>query len=582
MSTMANYHIVDPANQTDNGLTSVNIAMVGNIVTTTLGTSLHGFTNMADNSSFNGTRGYSNDTTTDGPISLNYGFAAMVVVGVLLGAVMIGTIFGNTLVLLSLIKFKNLKTVSNYLIGNLAVSDFFLAAVILPFSAVNEMLGYWVFGETICKLWLSMDVLLSTASIWSLCVIAFDRFTATLYPLWYREKRSNRQAVLYITIVWVISTIICVPPILGWDDPNKLYVYENTTKKYKCFLFETQSYVLYSASGSFFIPFFITLFLYIRIFAVLRARIKKMQAARKQRKKNQLAMQSKHLTNAPINGNKERTNAVEPTKESGIEMGQVPAEQDGSGNTEEYSSRSLFGSDSKSDDESTTSAKEERGGPGYTSNSESETARILKNGFKGSRHNEETLVILNPTHTFSESDKDSDFDRAQSLVSTDDEGHHKRIDKIAMENLKNKNKKTMSKMAAQNTAETQPLDGSKAEAKQSKGFTQVLKSGQFRLQRGDQLRASEKRRFDKREQRATKRMAIIIAFFCLCWAPFFTVYVINSFCGCKIPQPLQAFFFWLGYSNSTMNPILYTVFNVDFRRSFQKLLGCKPARRGRK
>jgi len=47
-------------------------------------------------------------------------------------------------------------------------------------------LGYWVFGRAACQIWLTLDVLYCTASIWNLCVIAFDRFTATMYPVWYR------------------------------------------------------------------------------------------------------------------------------------------------------------------------------------------------------------------------------------------------------------------------------------------------------------------------------------------------------------------------------------------------------------
>jgi len=42
--------------------------------------------------------------------------------------------------------------------------------------------------------------------------------------------------------------------------------------------------------------------------------------------------------------------------------------------------------------------------------------------------------------------------------------------------------------------------------------------------------------------------------------------------SCPVPRSLSAFFFWLGYSNSTLNPVLYAIFNVDFRRAFQFIL----------
>ena len=94
-------------------------------------------------------------------------------------------------------------------------------------------------------------------------------------------------------------------------------------------------------------------------------------------------------------------------------------------------------------------------------------------------------------------------------------------------------------------------------------------------------RRIRKRTQDQRELRATIRMAIIIAFFCLMWLGFFVVYVIRSWCPeqvCVVPRELEAFFFWLGYANSIVNPILYTVFNDDFRKAFLKLLTCRRKR----
>jgi hypothetical protein len=94
---------------------------------------------------------------------------------------------------------------------------------------------------------------------------------------------------------------------------------------------------------------------------------------------------------------------------------------------------------------------------------------------------------------------------------------------------------------------------------------------------------SQTRRYEQREMRATIRMAIIIAFFCCMWLGFFVAYVVASWCPSTVcpplPRTLDAFLFWLGYSNSSVNPILYTIFNEDFRRAFQKILGCTGGER---
>jgi len=41
-----------------------------------------------------------------------------------------------------------------------------------------------------------------------------------------------------------------------------------------------------------------------------------------------------------------------------------------------------------------------------------------------------------------------------------------------------------------------------------------------------------------------------------------------------VPAPLFAVIFWLGYCNSALNPVIYTVFNRDFRAAFRRMLPC--------
>jgi len=94
-------------------------------------------------------------------------------------------------------------------------------------------------------------------------------------------------------------------------------------------------------------------------------------------------------------------------------------------------------------------------------------------------------------------------------------------------------------------------------------------------------RLSLRLRYEQREFRATLRMAVIMAFFCGMWIGFFTVYVLRGSCtSCFISRELDAFFFWLGYANSSVNPVLYAIFNDDFRRAFIKVLGGSGTLRG--
>ncbi|XP_028651669.1 alpha-2A adrenergic receptor [Erpetoichthys calabaricus] len=76
-----------------------------------------------------------------------------------------------------------------------------------------------------------------------------------------------------------------------------------------------------------------------------------------------------------------------------------------------------------------------------------------------------------------------------------------------------------------------------------------------------------------REKRFTFVLAVVIGVFVICWFPFFFTYSLTAICGsCCVPETLFKFFFWFGYCNSSLNPVIYTIFNHDFRRSFKKIL----------
>uniref|UniRef100_A0A3B1KCQ1 Alpha-2B adrenergic receptor n=1 Tax=Astyanax mexicanus TaxID=7994 RepID=A0A3B1KCQ1_ASTMX len=79
-----------------------------------------------------------------------------------------------------------------------------------------------------------------------------------------------------------------------------------------------------------------------------------------------------------------------------------------------------------------------------------------------------------------------------------------------------------------------------------------------------------------REKRFTFVLAVVIGVFVVCWFPFFFSYSLQAVCPrtCNLPEPLFKFFFWIGYCNSCLNPVIYTIFNKDFRRAFKKIL-CK-------
>lgn len=79
-----------------------------------------------------------------------------------------------------------------------------------------------------------------------------------------------------------------------------------------------------------------------------------------------------------------------------------------------------------------------------------------------------------------------------------------------------------------------------------------------------------------REKKAATTLGLILGAFVICWLPFFIHEVIFNICSSCAPSPeMTNFLTWLGYLNSLINPLIYTIFNEDFKKAFQKLIKCK-------
>lgn len=178
---------------------------------TTVGNSSLGRHLTSTNETIGGNTTIIHDTYPSGYTITHIVFASIIVT-----LLMIIIVVGNMLVIIAIATEKSLKNIQNWFIASLAVADFFLGLVIMPFSLANELMGYWIFGPWWCDVHSAMDVLLSTASIMNLCLISLDRYWSITKAVEYLKSRTPARAAFMIAAVWIMSALICIPPLLGW------------------------------------------------------------------------------------------------------------------------------------------------------------------------------------------------------------------------------------------------------------------------------------------------------------------------------------------------------------------------------
>lgn len=154
--------------------------------------------------------------------------------------------------------------------ASLACADLFVGLIVMPFAIIQVIYGdYWPFGKTYCDLWHSIDICASTASILDLCVIALDRYSAITNPISYHRAFFVKRWPYLLVAVWLCSGFISFPAIAYW----RLVMDQHQSNT--CLFPDDIFYILISSAISFYIPLFVMIFVYIRIY---RAAIKQLQA----------------------------------------------------------------------------------------------------------------------------------------------------------------------------------------------------------------------------------------------------------------------------------------------------------------
>ncbi|KAA8589825.1 histamine H3 receptor [Etheostoma spectabile] len=196
-----------------------------------------------------------------------------VILSVLMVTLVVVVVAGNALVIMAFIVDKSLRTQSNYFFLNLAISDFLVGAFCIPVYIPYNLTGRWMLGKGLCKLWLVMDYLLCTASVFNIVLISYDRFLSVTRAVKYRAQRNmTRQAVLKMVAVWVLAFLLYGPAIIFWET----IVGESVVPGHECYaeFYFTWYFLLSASTFEFFTPFVSVAFFNLSIYLNIHRRTK--------------------------------------------------------------------------------------------------------------------------------------------------------------------------------------------------------------------------------------------------------------------------------------------------------------------
>ncbi|XP_066534004.1 trace amine-associated receptor 1-like [Hoplias malabaricus] len=180
---------------------------------------------------------------------------AKVAIYLFLGVISLLTFFGNLLVILTVIHFKQLHTPTNYLILSLAVADLLVGGVVMPPSMMRSVETCWYLGNT------------------------FYRYYAVSQPLLYHSKMTPNITLLMIALCWAISSfvgfgmIFLELGILGVEE----YYYSNVYCEGGCSLFLSKTASSVFTMLCFYIPAVIMIGLYLKIFHIAQKQARSIQ-----------------------------------------------------------------------------------------------------------------------------------------------------------------------------------------------------------------------------------------------------------------------------------------------------------------
>lgn len=118
------------------------------------------------------------------------------------------SVLGNGFVLGVLGRFKSLRTVPNFLVGNLAVVDLLNATMNLPFHMMSILEVSWFRGKTLALITTFITRAFITLNLTSVLAMVANVYLAISFDLKYFTWKTKKKALVCVCIIWLINFLM--------------------------------------------------------------------------------------------------------------------------------------------------------------------------------------------------------------------------------------------------------------------------------------------------------------------------------------------------------------------------------------
>lgn len=122
------------------------------------------------------------------------------------------SLVGNSLVLWIVMKYENLKSLTNLFILNLCITDLTFSCT-LPFWIVYHSYG-WIFGKFLCKAVSAIFSISYYGGVIFLTIMTILRYLAVVDPLSTMRTQTKKCGILVSMAIWSSSIMVTVPEII--------------------------------------------------------------------------------------------------------------------------------------------------------------------------------------------------------------------------------------------------------------------------------------------------------------------------------------------------------------------------------